>query len=174
MKCSTKRFFKVAVLSLLVFAVFGLGLHGSFCALASDDVSSRISAAEGALQRAFVAVLDAENVGANVSALLAKLDVAGKNLTEAEMAYKGGSLVDAVSKAEQCSVLANGVIDEALALKNSAFADARRAVWQIFVFSGVGAFVILIVLALVWIMFKRSYNGKLLGMRPEAGYDVKA
>jgi hypothetical protein len=166
--------FIVSVLLLLVLAAFGLGLHGSFCVLAGDDVSSRISEAEDALHGAFLAVLDAENAGANVSALLVELDVAGKNLTEAEMAYKSGSPIEAVSKAEQCSVLANGVIDEALALKNSALANARRAEWQTFMFSGVGAFVILIVLVLVWIVFKRSYNGKLLGMRPEAGSDVEA
>jgi hypothetical protein len=154
--------------------VIGLGLHGSFGVLAGDDVPSSISAAEDALQRAFVAVLDAENAGANVSALLFKLNVAGENLTDAEMAYKSGSPIEAVSKAEECSALANGVIDEASALKNSALADARRSEWQTFTLSGVGAFVILIVLACVWVIFKRSYDGKLLGMRPEAGSDVEA
>jgi hypothetical protein len=173
-KCSIKRFFKVAVLLLLILMVIGLGLHGSFGVLADDDVSSSISAAEDALQRAFVAVLDAENAGANVSALLLKLDVAGENLTDAEMAYKSGSLIEAVSKAEECSALANGIIDEASALKNSALTDARRAEWQTFTFSGIGAFVISIVLALVWIIFKRSYNGKLLGMKPGVGSDIEA
>ena len=174
MNCFIKRLFKVAVLSLLVLTAFGSGLQGSFRALAGDDVSSRISAAEDALQRAFGAVLDAENAGANVSALLMELDVAGRNLTEAEMAYKSGSLVEAVSKAERCSVLANEVVDEALALKDSALVNARSAEWQMFTFSGVSAFVFLIVLVLVWLMFKRSYNGKLLTMRPEAGSDVEA
>jgi hypothetical protein len=166
--------FKVAVLSLLVLMAFGLGVHVSFCVWAGDDVSSRIGAAEDALQRAFVAVLDAEKVGANVSALLFKLDLAGRNLTEAEMLYKNGSLIEALSKAERCSVLASDLADEALALKNSVLFNARSAEWQMFTFSGVGAFVFLIVLVLVWVLFKRFYNGKLLGMRPEAGSDAEA
>jgi hypothetical protein len=141
--------------------------------LAGDDVSSRISAAEDALQRAFVAVLDAENAGANVSALLMELDVAGKNLTEAEMDYKSGRLIEAASKAEGCSALANGVTDEALSLKGSTLLNERSAGWQMFAFSAVGAFVFLIVLVLVWVLFKRSYNGKLLGLRLEAGSDVE-
>jgi hypothetical protein len=168
-KFSIKRFLKASVLLLLVLAAFGLGLHDSLCVLASDDVSSKISAAEDALQRAFAAVLNAENVGANVSYLLVELDLAGMNLTEAEMAYESGSLIEAVSKAEQCSALANGVVNEALALRSSALIDARNAEWQMFTFSGVGAFVLLIALVLVWVLFKRFYNGKLLGMRPEAG-----
>jgi hypothetical protein len=168
-KFSIKRFLKASVLLLLVLAAFGLGLHDAPCVLASDDVSSKISAAEDALQRAFAAVLNAENVGANVSYLLVELDLAGMNLTEAEMAYKSGSLIEAVSKAEQCSALANGVENEALALKSSALIDARKAEWQMFMFSGIGAFVLLIALVLVWVLFRRFYNGKLLGMRPEAG-----
>ena len=174
MKCSIKRLFKVTVLFLLVLTAFGLGLHGSFCALAGEDVSSKLNAAEDALQRAFEAVLDAENVGADVSALLIELDVAGKNLTEAEMDYRSGRVIEAVVKADRCSVLANGVVDEALALKSSALVNARSAEWQMFTFSGVGAFVFSAVLVSIWILFRQSYVRKLSGLKPEVGSDVEA
>jgi hypothetical protein len=175
-KFSIKFFFKVTVLFLLVLTAFVSGLLDSLCVvgLADDDVPSKIATAEDALQRAFVAVLEAENAGANVSALLVKLDVAGKNLTEAEMDYKSGRLVEALSKAEGCSALANGVVDEALILKSSALINARSAEWQTFAFSGVGVFVYLVVLASVWMLLKRSYVRKLLGLRPEVGSDVEA
>ena len=169
MKCSIRRFIEVSVVFLLALTPFGLGSCGSFCVGGSDDASSRIAAAGDALQQSFAAVLEAQKVGANVSALLQELDAAGRNLTEAEMAYESGSLVEAASKADQCSALADTVAGEASALRGSASLDVRSAEWEVVTFSGVSAFVFLIALVLVWVVFRRFYGRKLLEMRPEAG-----
>jgi hypothetical protein len=150
-------------------------VHGSFCVLTlpSDEISSLISVGDDDLQRAFVAVLEAERAGANVSGLIVKLDMAGRNLTEAEMFYKSGLLDEALSRATLCSLLANEVAGEASSLKSLASVSAKNAEWQVFMFSGFGTFVFLIALVLVWNLFKRSYDRKLLKMKPKAGSDVE-
>jgi hypothetical protein len=141
---------------------------------ASDEASSAIGGADNALRRAFEAVLEAERAGVNVSDLIVKLDEAGGLLAEAENAYRVGNFSEAVSKAEQCSMQADGVVGEALSLKNSALADAQKAVLQTLTFSWVGGVAFLAVLFFVWGWFKRAYAGKLMKMKPEVASNVEA
>lgn len=168
MKYSRKS---VGTASLLLVLVFGLAVRTMFC-VAADDASSKIDEADAALRRAFVAVLDAEGAGVNVSGLILELDLAGGNLTWAENAYRSGDVVEAVAMADRCVALANGIVGEASALKVSALAAARDSEWRLFAFSGVGGLVFLLVLVLAWAVFKRSYSRRLLDMRPEVGSDA--
>jgi len=168
------RFVKAPVLFFLVFMVFSLSLTRlPFYVSASDEASSAIGEADNALRMAFEAVLEAERAGVNVSDLIVKLDEAGGLLAEAENAYRIGNFSEAVSKAEQCSVLADGVRDEAITLKGEASAGAQIAFWQDLTFAVMGSAVFLIVLFFVWDRFKRAYANKLLRMKPEVASDVE-
>jgi hypothetical protein len=154
--------------------VFSLSLTClPFYVSANDEASSAIGEADDALSMAFEAVLEAERAGANVSDLIVKLDEAGGLLAEAENAYRVGNFSEAVSRAEGCSILANGVVGEALSLKSSALADAQKAVLQTLTFSWVGGAAFLIVLFFVWGWFKRAYARKLLQMKPEVASDAE-
>jgi hypothetical protein len=144
-----------------------------FYVSASDEASSAIDEADNALRMAFEAVLEAERAGANVSDLIVKLDEAGGLLAEAENAYRIGNFSEAVSKADKCSMLADGVVGEALSLKSSALADAQKAVLQTLTFSWVGGVAFLAVLFFVWGWFKRVYAKKLLKMKPEVASDAE-
>jgi hypothetical protein len=168
------RFVKAPVLFLLVFMVFSLSLTLlPFYVSASDEASSAIGEADSALRLAFEAVLEAERAGVNVSDLIVKLDGAGGLLAEAENAYRVGNFSEAISKADKCSMLAHGVVDEALGLKSSALADAQKAVLQTLTFSCVGGVAFLAVLFFVWGWFKRAYAEKLMRMKPEVASDVE-
>jgi len=136
-------------------------------ATSENEVLSKIGEAENAVREAFEAVLAAENVGANVSGLMARLNEAGGFLARAEMAYNNGDLDKAFNGADQCFALANGVLDEALALKSLALADEQVRQTQTLLFSFVGAAVFVVALFLVWILFKPFYVRKLLKMKPE-------
>jgi hypothetical protein len=144
-----------------------------FYVSASDEASSAIGEADNALRQAFEAVLEAERAGVNVSDLLVKLDEAGGLLAEAENAYRVGNFSEAISKAERCSLVADGVIGEALSLKSSALADAQKAVLQTLTFSWVGGVAFLAVLFFVWSWFKRAYAEKLMRMKPEVASDAE-
>jgi len=166
------RFVKAPLLFSLVFMAFSLSLtHLPFHVSASDEASSAIGEADNALRQAFEAVLDAERAGVNVSDLIVKLDGAGGLLAEAENAYRIGNFSEAVSKAEQCSLVADGVREEAITLKGEALADAQTAFWQNLTFSCFGGAAFLVVLFFVWGWFKRAYARKLLQMKPEVASD---
>jgi hypothetical protein len=169
-----KRFLRISVSFLLVLVLACLFSHGVAIIRGADEASPSVAEADVAVRRAFNATLDAERAGANVSGLIVKLDEAGGLLAEAENAYKVGNFSEAVSKAEECSMLADGVIGEALSLKTMALADAQTAFWQNLTFSCVGGAAFLVVLFLVWGWFKRVYAEKLLKMKPEVASDVEA
>ena len=175
MKGLRGRFVKAPLLFLLVFMVFSLSLTRlPFYVSANDEASLAIGEADNALRQAFEAVLDAERAGANLSDLIVKLDEAGGLLAEAENAYRVGNFSEAISKADKCSMQADGVVGEALNLKGSALADAQKAVLQTLTFSWVGGVAFLAVLFFVWSWFKRAYAGKLMRMKPEVASDAEA
>jgi hypothetical protein len=144
-----------------------------FYVSASDEASLAIGEADDALRLAFEAVLEAERAGVNVSDLIVKLDEAGGLLAEAENAYRVGNFSEAVSRAEGCSVLADGVVGEALSLKSSALADAQKAVLQTLTLSWVGGVAFLAMLFFVWSWFKRAYAKKMLKMKLEVASNVE-
>lgn len=172
MKYFLDHFARILLLFLSASYIFSLGLHGLPFAEASTDPSLKVSEAESALQQSFLAVFDTEKVGADVALLLLKLDVAGQNLTEAQNAYRAGNFTIAVTKAEYCIALAKAVADEASDLKSSTLANAQPH-WQLTVYSVVGALVSALILAAIWIAFKRSYNERLLGRKPDVESDGK-
>ncbi len=162
-----------AVLFTLVVAAF---LLGSVClplnVSGSDEASVAIGEADNALRRAFNAVWELESIGANVSGLMVKLNEAGALLAAAENAYRMGNFSDAFSRAEGCSMLAEGVLAEASSLKSSALADAEARFSHTLMFSIAGAVVFVVFLVLVWVVFAQYYGRRLLRMKPEVTCDV--
>jgi len=142
-------------------------------ATSEDEVTSKISEANNALREAFKTVLEAEEAGANVSGLVAKLNEAGGFLSEAEMAYRNGDLDKAVSETAKCLTIANGILGDALALKSSALEDAQIMRTHTLLFSFAGAVVSVVGLFLVWVRFKPFYVRKLLKMKPEVASNAK-
>ncbi|MEM2506762.1 MAG: hypothetical protein QXF61_06970 [Nitrososphaeria archaeon] len=159
---------------MLIIMAFSMSLTCTPIAVsASEEASLAISEADNALKRAFKSVLEAEKASANVSDLIAELNEAAGLLAEAENAYRVGNFREAVSKAEKCSMLANGVVQEALILKSSALTDAQRAFLQTLGISCVGCVAFLTALFFVWRWFRRAYVEKLLKMKPEVTADAE-
>ncbi len=129
-------------------------------------LQSEVAGADQALRAAFRSVLDAEQSGANVSALLPRLNEAGSALTVAEEALTAGNYSDAAVSAGVCKSLANGVEGDAVVLKSDAVAAAGNW-WVTVVLSVVGSVVFVGVLFFVWRRFRRGYLKRMLGSRPE-------
>jgi hypothetical protein len=152
----------LGLLVLMVFASQGFVVWGS----TGDDAAARIGEADDALGRAFVAVSGAEGVGANVSGLLVRLNVASGLYSSAEVAFQSGNYTLAVERAGDCVGLADGVFGDAGVLRGEAL-DAAAGWWRVVVFSVVGACVFVGVLAGVWVYVRRRYAGSVLGLKPE-------
>ncbi|MEM3640423.1 MAG: hypothetical protein QXH37_00640 [Candidatus Bathyarchaeia archaeon] len=166
---------KAPLLFTLVVVIFSSSLTFlQSTANASDEVFSALGDADNALKRAFEAVLEAERAGADVSDLRVRLNDAGELLAKAENAYRTGNFSEAVSRAVECSILVDGVIDEALNLKSLALTNAWKTFQQTLMFSCVGSAAFLATLFFVWLWFKRTYAEKLMRMKPEVALDVEA
>jgi len=113
----SKLFFVLLFLS--VFAV-PLFVPGVFGADGEDVAVSAIDRAEVAMVSAYAVVLDAEQVGVNVSGLLDTLNVGGEYLVEAHVWFGLGDFENASRLADFCYGVVVGVGREAVELGNEA------------------------------------------------------
>jgi hypothetical protein len=156
---------------LLVLVIAGLFSYWPFCVKATGEASASVEEADVAVRQAFNATLDAERAGANVSGLIVRLNEAGTALSEAENALRSGDSSGAANNASLCIGIAESVKSDAGVLKASTLDEARTVFWRYFTFSIVGIAAFVIALVLVWLRFKRGYEEKVLGMKPEVAAD---
>jgi len=166
---SVSKFFLVLlVLSVFAALIFASGVPE---ARSENVVSSAIDRAEASMASAYEAVLDAEQAGANVSGLLARLNVAGEYLANAHMSYRLGDFENATRFANLCYDVGEEVRNEAYELKNEAYGLWITDLVVRMTGSIIGVVVIVFLSFLVWRAFKRRYHKRILGMKPEVVSD---
>jgi len=131
-----------------------------FCAFAVDetDVRSSIAAAEENIVVCYRAIADADEAGANTTALLAVLNEAGELFSRANLAYKMGDFDSALDSANQSQERLNGFVADADALREAA---VQQRYWDFMVFvvgSIVGTVVVVCGGFVVWFLLKRRYK----------------
>jgi CHASE3 domain sensor protein len=155
----------LGVLLIIAFGTSFFTMH--FADAQTDQTESKLQAANGAVEQAFNAVLDAEKVGANVTGLLAQLNVAAGVLAQAENSFRTGDFNTSATQADSVLPIAQEVTNSAQDAKQTALVSGQNAFWFTIAFTEIGAFVFVLVLFLVWRRFKRGYMKKLLGLKPE-------
>jgi len=140
---------------------------GHYVFAQTDQTASKLQAANTAVERAFNAVLDAEKAGANVTGLLAQLNVAAGVLAQAENSFRTGDFNTSAVQADNVLPIAQEVTNSAQDAKQTALVSGQNAFWFTIAFTEIGASVFVLVLFLVWRRFKRGYKKKLLGLKPE-------
>jgi hypothetical protein len=136
-------------------------------AVGTEDAAATVSAADSALQGAFLAVAAAENSGANVSGLMGRMNEAGADLEEARLDLVAGNYSGAVSYAGECKGLAETVLSDAGVLKSEAVAAGAKW-WITLSLSLMGSAIFVTVLYVVWRRCKGFYSRRILKSRPEA------
>jgi len=161
---ASKLFF---VFLVLVFLVPNFAPESS--ASDSDSASLAIKQAEATMASAYEAILEAEQVGANVSDLLARLNVAAENLANAHVCHGLGDFENATRFANLCYDIGKEVRNEAYELRIEAYGPdvISRLVENIG--SIIGIIGIIYAGFLGWHVFKRRYHKRLLRMKPEVG-----
>lgn len=155
----------VAFLSIvLMIGVCAYRMH--YAVAQTGQPESKLEAANKAVEQAFKAVLDAEQAGANVTGLLARLNVAGDLLAQAEIAVRKGDSGAGV-KANSAFSIAAEVEAAAVAAKETVVVASRNALWITFAFSVEGAIIFALALFLVWLRYKKSYIKDLFEAKPE-------
>ncbi len=162
----SRLFFGLLVLSVFVVPLF---VPEVFCADGVDVAAFAIDRAEVAMVSAYAVVLDAEQVGVNVSGLLAELNVGGEYLVEAHVWFGLGNFENATHLADLCFGAVVGVEREAVELKKEA--EVLRVNDHVLrmVGSMVGVVIVVFLGFVGWRVFKRRYRRRFLGLRPEVG-----
>lgn len=153
--------------ALLVFLAIASLVRNRSCAEVADQVLPKVAEAEIAVGQAFSAVLDAEQAGANVTGLLARLNDAAALLAQAEMALRTGDANAAVDNATGALSIASEVKAEAVYAKASALVADDNALQSTITFSVVGAVTFVLALLLVWHRLRHRYVKNLLHSKPE-------
>ena len=160
---SLRPCFIMAVLFVFVACAF------MFTAFATGESSaaSDVAMAEADVVSAYEAVLEAEQVGADVSALLVRLNDASESLAEAEVAYRLGDFNESVRLADLCSAISEEVKSEAGELRLQAYGAWYFDMWLKIAGSLVGVVVVGLGGFWAWRVFKRRYYRRVLKMKPE-------
>ena len=134
----------------------------------TGQTESNMQAANTSVEQAFNTVLAAEKAGANVTGLLAQLNVVAGILSQAENSYRAGDLNKAAIQAESIPPIAQEITTSAQDAKQAALVSGQNGFWLTIGFTVIGAFVFVAVLFLAWRRLKRGYMKKLLGLKPKA------
>ena len=159
---------KLSSITLLAILMLSLCLIGVYPAGAqTDQTTLKLQAANSAVEQAFIAVLDAEKAGANVTDLLSQLNYAEGKLAQAENSYRTGHFNIAAVQADNVRPIAQQVTTAAQSAKQTALDSGQITFWSSITSTVVGVFVFVLVLFVVWSWFKRSYIKSLSDAKPE-------
>jgi len=136
-----------------------------------DAAASAIKKAEEATVLAYEAVLEAERVGANVSSLLTRLNVASEYLAQAHISNTVGDSDDAARFADLCFETAERVKPEADLLRNMAQVESGVRLKFTILGSAISMCLISVGGFLSWRIFKRRYYQRVSRMKPEVPSD---
>lgn len=160
--------FKFLAFSILVFLVLCSCLQNEHFVFAQTDQSqSKLQSANNAFEQAFNAVLNAEKAGANVTGMVAQLNVAANILAQAENSYRTGDLTAVSAQADSVISIAQQVTISAQNDKQTALAAGQNNFWFIIAFTEIGAGVFVLALILIWRRLKRRYIKSLYERKPE-------
>lgn len=158
---------KMLPVFLILSAFSTLGTTGVCIAISESEAELRIEEAETAVSLAYVAVLEAEKSGADISGLLMNLTYGGNFLAEAQMCYRNKDFGGAVYHADLSVQTVVDLEEEAEQLKASAIAENKKRRVLTVTTSGVAVVVIVLGSAVGWLLLKQFYFKKVLEMKPE-------
>ncbi|MCJ7762853.1 hypothetical protein MUP38_05305 [Candidatus Bathyarchaeota archaeon] len=152
---------------LIVLVLLAVLFVPSCFAVGACEASTAVGQAEHDLGSAHIAVAEAEDAGADVSALLNKLSNAGDFLSEAYAALRIENYANASVLAMECSNTVEGVAGDAARLKTNAESAITDRLLFAVAGSGVGLILLLIFGFLGWKLLKRRYFKQVLDMKPQ-------
>lgn len=156
--------------ALLLLFVLSSSVTVSVCeAISQEEALFSITEAEHLMGQAYETILDAEEMGAEVSGLLAWLNDGAGLLSEARIAFGVKKFEEAVRFAELSSDVGVEVVGEAERLGVKASQARVERMWWLIVGSVLGVSFVLVVCWLGYGYFKRRYYNRLLGMRRRGG-----
>ena len=145
----------ILILSMLALMLYTMSVPLNAFAFGESDASLIIAATRGKIIDCYDAASEAEKAGANVTALLGKLDDAGKLLSKAELALRTGDFNSSYEFALGSQAVLNSFIRDASILRDEAKRGTYQDFWVNVVGSLVGAGAVVVGSFLLWVFLKR-------------------
>jgi len=152
---------KLLVLLIVLAFSASIFLPETFASNPEDTAATSIERGENALFSAYQAVLEVEQVGANVSGLLTQLNEAGELLAEAHIAYRLRDFDEAIRFADLCYDVGESVKSKADELRVEAYGSRTMGLWLTMSGSLVGMVAVVFGSFWGWRVFKRRYYERL-------------
>jgi hypothetical protein len=128
---------------------------------------SAINQAEIKLNTSFIAVMEAEDAGGDITHLLADLHLAGDYLTDAYLAFRNKDYDDSYLFALDCVDTSEEIDIDANQIKLIAENTEREFLLLTVAVSGIGVILLIIFSIFIWRFLKIRYYKKVLEMKPE-------
>lgn len=158
--------FRISSACFLVFILATTWLFPSCFAVSREEALQLISQADESLVSAYLAVAKAKAVGANVSLLESRLNVAGELLAEANNSFRIDDYGSAYAFAVQCNQSLSAVVEDASSLKIEVETDYMNRLYFTGAISSVILSVLFVVSLFLWRFLKRQYLKRLMKMKP--------
>jgi predicted PurR-regulated permease PerM len=136
-----------------------------------SSLTSKLEAAATSIDQAFVAVLAVENVGANITSLITRLNEAANLLTQAQNDNATGNLITAENNADQAYSIAQEVLTLAQSELAVDYSASQNAKILTAIISVAGVVIFLVLLFSFWRRFKSNYIKNLAESTPEVSAD---
>lgn len=167
-KTLIKKNLRLTLIVSIIFFVLGF----VFCSITpifaqSDQAYIKLESANLEFKEAFIAVYNAQVVGANVTSLIGQLNDGADLLSQAENAYLQSDFTAVIIKSEGVILLAQEVNSAAQNAKQFAYASGQSALLLTLGFSIFGGLIFIVVLFLVWTWFKQRFIGNLVPEKSE-------
>jgi len=161
-----KRFkFAVIMFAILIISLFNFS---RVCyAVDRAEADKALNDAESAVVSAYLAVVEAENAGANVSLVKAKLRIASECLANASNAFRLGNYEAAYDYAVNCAEMVEGLVYEAETLKEEALKSREERLFVSAACSSVGLSFLFVFSLFGWRRLRAFYVRRVLKMKPE-------
>lgn len=151
---------KAIILTTIILAL--LVFNGSFYAPVAGETEAdariAITNAENLIINCYLAALEAEKSGANITQLLNTLNNAGLLLSKANLAYKNGNFTLAIDLANQTQTSLNGFADWAQTVKETGIEQTRWGFIINIVAPIVGLVTVVLDSFIVWSLLKKKYG----------------
>jgi len=161
-----KRFkFTIIMFAMLTISLF---VFSRVCnAVDKAEAEKALNDAESAVVSAYLAVVEAENAGANVSLVNAKLRIASKCLANASNTFRLGNYEAAYDYAVNCTKIVEGLVHEAETLKDEALKSREERLFVSAACSSVGLSFLFVFSLFGWRRLRAFYVRRVLKMKPE-------
>jgi len=154
--------FSLILVMFLVFASQSF-VFATSAQIGQEEAASALANAEGTVVSAFQEVLKAEEAGANVSFLLARLNEAEEHLTQARIAYRLGDFDETARFSGLSREVGEQVQSDAIKLRDSALSESLQHIMFTMIASVAGVALITLGSLWVWHLLKKRYgNGGFL------------